>query len=611
LWKANIRIPITHSFWTITNTDPDAEASRLHFSRIELEDGVDYIIITDVDDKEFQRFTGVYTDGVWTDPIPGNDVKVRLVSDSNVNAWGFAADQMGTVAYTSLACSAHPYANNASMVWMLTNSDPSAEGSRVHFSRIEIEDGVDRILIMDPFDTIYQYITQTHTSGLWTVGVPGNDVKIRLESDSSVVDWGFNIDQIGSTSAASPAPAPSPGPALAQSDHPYPPGLDQTWTIINPNLNAISTKIHFDTIDVYNSGDRIYIRDNDGNLIQVIDYDATDLWTDYVPGRIVKVQFVDDGYGHGTQDWGFRVDVLVDGETQPVLAQSEHPYSVNLDQTWTIINPNLDAVSTKIHFDTIDVYNSGDRIYIRDNDGNLIQEINYDATDSWTDYVPGRIVKVQFVDDGYGHGTQDWGFRVDALVDGETQPVLAQSWHPYQDSLDQTWTIINPNLNAVSTKIHFDEIDLTCSQGCDWIYIRDNDGNLIQQISYDATDLWTDYVPGRIVKVQLVTTGSYTAWGFRIDDLAPRSESTPVPAYISGVYINVFAPAVIYLGDQEVLRTDRAGEFKIPLSGAGDYVIRIEYRTLDMEQQILVSMGVSPESGLSVTYLPLVAKDFP
>jgi hypothetical protein len=378
--------------WTVVNTDPDAVATRIHFPRIELEDRVDYIIIADVYDNEFQRVTGVYTDGLWTDPIVGRDVKVRLVTDGSVVAWGFEIDQLESVEYPSVVYSTHPYANNSSQEWTITNPLCSGTATKLHFSRVDLEDGVDWIIVKDIFDVEYQRLTGSYPSGVWTVAVPGADIKIKLVSDSSVVRWGFNADQIECGLPTTPVPIPTPGPVLAETEHPYDEHIDQTWTIVNPNAAATSSKIHFRR-----------------------------------------------------------------------LALASGMYGTS-------------------------------KVYIRDNDGRLMQTF-------------------------YG----------------------------------------------------------TCNN----------------------SDFWTDYVPGHIVKVQLVGDGYHT-WGFQIDDIQPQGTATPVPAFISAVYVTLSEPGTIYLNDQEVLRAGRPGEYKIRIPGIGEHVIRIEY--VEATQEIEITL--SAEGHLTVVYLP-------
>ena len=57
-------------------------------TRTEVEDGFDYIYIYGADGTEVGKYTGKELSGV-TIQVPGNTVKIKLVSDNSGNAWGF------------------------------------------------------------------------------------------------------------------------------------------------------------------------------------------------------------------------------------------------------------------------------------------------------------------------------------------------------------------------------------------------------------------------------------------------------------------------------------------------------------------------------------------
>jgi len=83
--------------WTLINPDTNAASTRIHFSRLETENGYDYVYVQDANNNQINRFTGNYSSGVWSDPVPGHTVKVQLTSDGSVTAWGFCVDRIETV----------------------------------------------------------------------------------------------------------------------------------------------------------------------------------------------------------------------------------------------------------------------------------------------------------------------------------------------------------------------------------------------------------------------------------------------------------------------------------------------------------------------------------
>ena len=518
-----VRIPLVESdhpyannedtFWTIPN-DSGKNASRIYFSRIELEAGADSIKIYDENDTLIQEITQSHPDGLWTDTVPGALVKIALKSDGADRFWGFAVEQMEALDYTTLHYSPHPYPNNSTAEKLFINSTPNPAGTRAHFDRIELEDGVDYIVIKDVNDVPFQWITGSHPSGFTSKAVPGSAVKVQLVTDGSGRAWGYNLDRI-ETAPAEIADNPPMEPALAETDHPYSTTAERVWVLTNPNVNAKSTKVHFNRIDTI--GATIQILDADDTIIQTFGHQThkTDIWSDYVPGRIVKIKFLYQGHA---VDWGFRIDKIVDSISTPGLAETDHPYSTTAERVWVLTNPNVNAKSTKVHFNRIDTI--GATIQILDADDTIIQT--------------------------FGHQTH-------------------------------------------------------------------------------KTDIWSDYVPGRIVKIKFLYQGHAVDWGFRIDDIQPASETNPPAAGINAVVLQINEPGDVYLNDVKLFHVSQAGEYKIPLSEgivfdatvrpeanegedkAGQFTVRLEYPTHTQTIEITVA-AQSPGGGIAIVYLPLVEK---
>jgi thermitase len=190
--------------WTVTNPDAAAANSRVHFSRLETEPGWDEVVIKDEAGNVIQRLTGSYPSGVWSEPVPGRTVQVQLVTDSSITAWGFCLDRIETVVpITCLAETPHPYTNNMSQTWTVTNPDAAAAYSRVHFSRLETEACCDFVIFKDEGGNEIQRISGYHPDGLLSNPIPGRTVQVQLVTDYSVTAWGFCLDQI----QTSPPPA--------------------------------------------------------------------------------------------------------------------------------------------------------------------------------------------------------------------------------------------------------------------------------------------------------------------------------------------------------------------------------------------------------------------
>ncbi len=394
----------TDKTWLIPAADSEAGAVRLHFSRIDVEKDVDWVIIMDVSDNEMQRFTGTYPDGVWTDPVPGSFVKVRLLTDKSVQMSGFSADEVGAVRFTTLSYSPHPYLPQSQQKWLFSNSDPNASGTRIHFSRVDLEDGVDWLVVSGVDGTPYQWITGHHPEGMWTLAVSGGVINVQLVSDATVGDWGFNADQLETAPPDAAQPRPQPDKALAESPHPYTNKTDTT-VLTNPDPSAAFSKVHISRLDFYYG--QLVLLDGNDNPVQQINGHKRDFWSDDIPGRVVKVRIEGSDYN----DWGFRVDQLASGSTKKSLAESKHPYT-NETQNWTLVNSDPSAAFSKVHISRLDFYYG--QLVLLDGNDNPVQQINGHKRDFWSDDIPGRVVKVRIEGSDYN----DWGFRIDQLADG-------------------------------------------------------------------------------------------------------------------------------------------------------------------------------------------------
>lgn len=89
--------------WTITM--PGFNQIAVHFSNLSVETGYDYIHILDSNGTRKQSFNGWYDD-VWTVSIPGDTIKIQLVSDEIINRSGFIINQIlnGTANFSLQNC---------------------------------------------------------------------------------------------------------------------------------------------------------------------------------------------------------------------------------------------------------------------------------------------------------------------------------------------------------------------------------------------------------------------------------------------------------------------------------------------------------------------------
>lgn len=105
------------------------------------------------------------------------------------------ADDHVARATTSWACeSAHPYSNNFDYTW--TKTIPGATEIKIYFTRIEIEKNYDALYIYDGNNVQKYKIDDDYPNGAYTGFIAGDTVKIRLDTDYSVAEWGFKVDYL-------------------------------------------------------------------------------------------------------------------------------------------------------------------------------------------------------------------------------------------------------------------------------------------------------------------------------------------------------------------------------------------------------------------------------
>ena len=98
--------------------------------------------------------------------------------------------------------SPHDYENNYDNTWIITK--PGWQNIRVHFTKIDVEEGYDVVYIYDGNDNQIQYFTGYYEN-IWSNSVSGDTIKVRLVSDYSVIGWGFQIELVGNQTYINPS----------------------------------------------------------------------------------------------------------------------------------------------------------------------------------------------------------------------------------------------------------------------------------------------------------------------------------------------------------------------------------------------------------------------
>lgn len=96
--------PVSYNHeWTITK--PGYTSIAVHFVNISLDNGYDFVYVKDATGKTVQSFTGELKD-VWSVSVPGDTIKINLVSDWYLSLYGFYIDNVinGSVSFGFYNC---------------------------------------------------------------------------------------------------------------------------------------------------------------------------------------------------------------------------------------------------------------------------------------------------------------------------------------------------------------------------------------------------------------------------------------------------------------------------------------------------------------------------
>ena len=143
--------------------------------------------------------------------------------------------------------------------------------------------------------------------------------------------------------------------------------------------------------------------------------------------------------------------------------------------------------------------------------GSQTDSISYDATQSGTWYL--RVGQYT------GSGTYSMS------VATSTDTAMIESPHPYPNNYDNAWSITEPGAGQI--RVHFSQIDT--EDNWDYVYIYDDNYNLITTPNPAHSVIYTPWVDGDTIRIGLVSDSSITDYGFTIDDTEVQEAPPPVP----------------------------------------------------------------------------------
>ncbi len=129
--------------------------------------------------------------------------------------------------------------------------------------------------------------------------------------------------------------------------------------------------------------------------------------------------------------------------------------------------------------------------------------------------------------DNYTINTQSRGSISGTVYGASSRSIdrIIECSHPYRSSYYGVWTIYAPE-DTTKMRVRFSKLEF--ERGFDFLKIRDGNGKIVESIScYPAQyGIWSNWVPGRVMRLYLNTNSRRNFYGFRIDRIELQSGGT-------------------------------------------------------------------------------------
>ncbi len=129
----------------------------------------------------------------------------------------------------------------------------------------------------------------------------------------------------------------------------------------------------------------------------------------------------------------------------------------------------------------------------------------------------GKGVKIAFLDTGvdYSHPDLSPCSPKEHILNGNVQPFILESPHPYPNDFNATYNVSLPGFASIA--LHF--ASLSTEHSFDIVEVRDPAGALVASYTGKMTDFWTPSASGDTLLVTLISDSSVTDYGFYMDQV--------------------------------------------------------------------------------------------
>jgi len=115
-----------------------------------------------------------------------------------------------------------------------------------------------------------------------------------------------------------------------------------------------------------------------------------------------------------------------------------------------------------------------------------------------------------------------------SVTQGGNQTIdqVVESPHNYPNNYNNIWTITGP-AGTTQIRVHFTQIQTESC--CDSLNVKDGSGAIQQTYKGTYSDVWSNWVMGNTINLNLTSDGSVTDYGFQVDHYQVQLPGTPVP----------------------------------------------------------------------------------
>ncbi len=476
---------------TFTITSTGGTKTRIHFDRIETENSYDFIRVQDGEGNTIISYTGADRYDVWSPWVPGNTVKIVFTSDYSQQRYGFLIDRCATDVLT-------PVPDVTVTMTPGGRNTPTDAGG--NYSMTDFVPGT-------------YTATPTLVGWRFSPAAPSVILSAGLTTTADFEGW---EDWLTDLSCAPNPYAPSGTNAVTITGS----GRTGESGLVARVLGGAIEKL----IPMSETTPGSYTADWDGLDTSTADPRIT-------PTNSFSVNV------YNAQGDPFTQTAALTVNTATAISASPASFYGTAGQTTTITVSGASGLPLELRIvnpagtvvRTIPLaWNGGAYTAIWDakNDGGVVQapdayELRVHRSDTAQRYAVTASATILPAAAVTGY----------VRVGGTALLPVLESAHPYANNENTTSTITSTG--GTKTRVHFEKIDM--EYGTDHIYVKDNAGNVIADYHGTFYDIWSPWVTGNVVKIQLVSNSSVTAYGFLID----RYGTDVTAAGIPGVTVTI------------------------------------------------------------------------